>query len=222
LISAVAVRADQLPFRSIADFTHDGLLKIDACHHPADCNEMRAKDWPNYNHIGYVALSRRLGRDALHLIRHDPPAFWQSTLSAFSLSLWYASDSAQALFQNNMAVLEPLEEMYRYAFFGFLDVKSRHSDPRVWVRTWCVAVLFAGLYALTIIQALRRQESRERSAIVLVCLFCMLTHAFVLLVSSGIEFGENPRFRFPVDGAFVILAAGNLLLLRRRSVNSKV
>ena len=94
LISAAAVRADQLPFRPIADFTHDGLLKIDACHHPADCREMRAKDWPNFNHIGYVALSRQLGRDALQLIRHDPPAFWQSTLSAFSLSLWYASDSA--------------------------------------------------------------------------------------------------------------------------------
>ena len=222
LISAAAVRADQLPFRSIADFTHDGLLKIDACHHPADCRELRPDDYPNFNHIGYVALSRQLGRDALQLIRHDPPAFWQSTLSAFSLSLWYASDSAQALFQNNMAVLEPLEELYRYVFFGFLDVKSRHSDPRLWVRTWCVAVLFAGLYALTVFQALRRQGSRERFAIVLVCLFCMLTHAFVLLVSSGIEFGENPRFRFPVDGAFFILAALNLLLLRRRNVNPTV
>jgi len=115
-----------------------------------------------------------------------------------------------------MAVLEPLEELYRYVFFGFLDVKSRHSDPRVWVRTWCVGLLFAVFYALTIFQALRRQKSRERYALVLVCLFCMVTHAFVLLISSGIEFGENPRFRFPVDGAFLILAAGNVLLLRRK------
>jgi peptidoglycan/LPS O-acetylase OafA/YrhL len=69
---------------------------------------------------------------------------------------------------------------------------------------------------LTIIQALRRQEGRERFALVLVCLFCMLTHAFVLLISSGVEFGENPRFRFPVDGAFLILVVGNLLLLRRK------
>ncbi len=216
VISRVAVRADQLPFRPIGDFTHDGLLKIDDCHHPADCREMRPKDWPNYNHIGYVALSRQLGRDALQLIRHDPAMFWRSTVSAFSLSLWYASDSAQALFQQNMAVLEPLEELYRYAFFGFLDVKSRHSDPRLWVRAGCVAALFAVFYALTIMQALRRQKSRERFALVLVCLFCMLTHAFVLLISSGVEFGENPRFRFPVDGAFLILVAGNLLLLRRQ------
>jgi len=217
VISTVSVRADQLPFRPIADFTDDGLLKIDECHHPADCREMRPKDWPNYNHIGYVALSRQLGRDALQLIRHDPAMFWRSTAAAFSLSLWYASDSAQSLFQKNMAVLEPLEELYRYAFFGFMDVKSRHSDPRLWVRTGCIALLFAAFYAMTIFQALRRQKSRERFAIVLVCLFCMVTHAFVLLISSGIEFGENPRFRFPVDGAFVVLVVGNLLLLRRKS-----
>jgi hypothetical protein len=212
----VALRADQLPFRPIADFTHDGLLKIDDCHHPADCNEMRPEDWPNYNHIGFVSLSGQLGRDALHLIRHDPGAFWRSTLSAFSLSLWFASDSVHALFQKNMKVLKPLEDLYRYAFFGFLDIKSRHSDPRVWVRAWCVGLLFAVFYALTIIQALRYQATRERFAIVLVCLFCMLTHAFVLLVSSGIEWGENPRFRFPVDGAFCILVVGNIMLLRRQ------
>ena len=216
LISQVAVRADQLPFREIGDFTHDGLLQVDACHHPADCCELRPKAWPNYNHIGYVALSRQLGRDALQLIRHDPETFLFSTLSAFSLSLWYASDSAQSLFQKNMAVLEPLEDFYRYAFFGFLDVKSRHSDPRLWVRAGCIGLLFAVFYGLTIFQAVRRQKNRERFALVLVCLFCMLTHVFVLLISSGVEFGENPRFRFPVDGAFVILVAGNLLLLRRQ------
>ena len=220
MISQVAVRVDQLPFREIGNFTHDGLLEIDACHHPADCREMRPDDWPNYNHIGYVALSRQLGRDALQLIRYDPEAFLFSTVSAFSLSVWYASDCVQGLFQQNMAVLEPLEELYRYAFFGFLDVKSRHSDPRLWLRAGCIGLLFVVFYGLTIFQALRRQEGRERFALVLVCLFCMLTHVFVLLISSGVEFGENPRFRFPVDGAFLILVAGNLLLLRRRNVNS--
>jgi hypothetical protein len=216
VISEVALRADQLPFRPITDFMRDGLLEAADCHHPADCNELRPDAWPNYNHIGFVALSRQLGRDALHLIRHDPEMFWRSTLAALSLSMWYTSDSVHALFQHNMRILEPLESLYRYAFFGFLDVKSRHSDPRVWVRAWCVGLLFAVFYVLTIIQSLRRQKSNERFAIVLVCLFCMLTHAFVLLISSGVEFGENPRFRFPVDGAFMVLAAGNLLLLFRR------
>ena len=44
----------------------------------------------------------------------------------------------------------------------------------------------------------------------------ILTHAFVLLISSGVEFGENMRFRFPVDGLFVLLVAVNVLLLRRQ------
>jgi hypothetical protein len=194
----------------------DGLLQVAPCHHPSDCNELRPEGYSNFNHIGYVALSRQLGRDALQLIRHDPAAFWLSTASAFSLSLWYASDSVQALFQNNLSVLDPLERFYRFMFFGFLDVKSRHSDPRVWVRTACVGALFAVLYVLTIVQALRRQKTPADRAAALVCLFCMLAHCFVLLVSSGIEFGENQRFRFAVDGAFFVLAALNLMLLRRQ------
>ncbi|MBM4309932.1 MAG: hypothetical protein FJ119_03155 [Deltaproteobacteria bacterium] len=214
LVSAVALRAELLPFQPIGNFTSDNLLTIDACHHPADCCELRPEGYPNFNHIGYVALSRQLGHDALQLIRHDPETFWLNTAGAFSLTLWYASDSVHALFADNLAVLKPLEQLYRYLFFGFLGVQNRHSDPRLWVRTVCVSALFGVLYILTIVQVLRRQKSRERYATVLVCLFCMLAHVFVLLVSSFIEFGENPRFRFPVDGAFFMIAA--LILLPRR------
>jgi hypothetical protein len=218
LISEVALRAELLPFQPIEHYTRDGLLQIAACHHPADCRELRPGGWPNFNHIGYVALSRQLGRDARQLIRHDPALFWLYTAGAFSLTLWHASDSVHALFADNMAVLEPLERLYRYAFFGFLGVENRHSDPRLWLRTVCVSLLFAVFYGITFVQVLRRQRSRERFAAVLVCLFCMLAHGFVIFTSSIIEFGENPRFRFPVDGAFFLLAAITLLP-RRRKVN---
>jgi hypothetical protein len=217
IISPVALRAELLPFQPIEHFTRDGLLAIDACHHPADCRELRPEGYPNFNHIGYVALSRRLGRDALQLIRHDPATFCFNTAGAFSLTLWYASDSVHALFADNMAVLAPLERLYRYLFFGFLGIASRHSDPRVWLRTACVSLLFVLFYGRTIAQALRRQKSPERFAAVLVCLFCMLAHGFVLLTSSLIEFGENPRFRFPVDGAFFMIAALTLLPRRRHT-----
>jgi len=215
LISPVAMRAELLPFQPIEIYIRDGLLTTEACHHPADCRELRPRGYPNFNHIGYVALSRQLGRDALHLIRHDPATFWFYTAGAFSLTLWYASDSVQKLFEDNMSVIEPLERLYRYVFFGFLGVQSRHSDPRLWVRTVCVSALFALFYVLTCVQALRRQKSPERFASVLVCLFCMLAHGYVLLTSSLIEFGENPRFRFPVDGAFFLMAALTLLPRRR-------
>jgi hypothetical protein len=46
----------------------------------------------------------------------------------------------------------------------------------------------------------------------MVCLFCLIIHAYMLLVSSIIEFGENNRFRFPVDSAFLVLTAGNIIL----------
>jgi len=39
----------------------------------------------------------------------------------------------------------------------------------------------------------------------------MFIHLFAIAVSSIIEFGENNRFRFPVDGAFLVLMAGNIM-----------
>jgi hypothetical protein len=46
----------------------------------------------------------------------------------------------------------------------------------------------------------------------MVCLFCSLIHTYTLAISSLIEFGENNRFRFPVDAAFLVLVLGNVKL----------
>jgi len=42
------------------------------------------------------------------------------------------------------------------------------------------------------------------------CLFCLMIHVYTIAVSSFIEFGENNRYRFPVDAAFLILMAANI------------
>jgi hypothetical protein len=47
------------------------------------------------------------------------------------------------------------------------------------------------------------------------CLFCLIIHAYTIVVSSIIEFGENNRFRFPVDAAFLVMAAGNIVIWNR-------
>ncbi len=44
------------------------------------------------------------------------------------------------------------------------------------------------------------------------CIFCLIIHAYTITVSSIIEFGENNRFRFPVDLAFVVMTAGNIVM----------
>jgi hypothetical protein len=116
------------------------------------------------------------------------------------------------LFKNNMEILSHLEAAYKYLYFGFFGVQNRHSDARMWLRTACVTLLFLLFYAGASALVFQARGSRE-TAIAGLCLFCMLIHAYTIAVSSIIEFGENNRFRFPVDGVFLVLMAGCLMAL---------
>jgi len=210
IISNLALQAELEPFRPLDQYPEGGKLLALACHHPADCTPIKSTGKPNFNHIGYIELSRQLWKDSLAIIRDDPTRFALQTLGSYSLTLWYASDSVHALFKDNMEILANLEKMYRYVYFGFLNVQSKYSDPRMLLRTFCISVLFLFFYAGTLMQAFRARTVHEIT-IAAVCLFCMFIHLFAIAVSSIIEFGENNRFRFPVDGAFLVLMAGNIM-----------
>ena len=222
VISSLAVQAELEAFRALDQYPDGKKLMAAACHHPADCEPFKTTGRPNFNHTGYIDLSRQLWKDSLAIIRDDPGRFAFQTLGSYSLTLWYASDSVHGLFKSNMEILEPLESAYRYLYFGFFGVQNRHSDARMWLRTACVSLLFLVFYAGAIVQVFRARSGRE-IAIAGLCLFCMLIHAYTIAVSSIIEFGENNRFRFPVDGAFLVLMAGCLMAffpsLRRKRMS---
>jgi hypothetical protein len=207
VISSLAVQAELEAFRALAQYPDGKKLMAIACHHPADCEPFKTNGRANFNHAGYIVLSRQLWKDSLAVIRDDPGRFAFQTLGSYSLTLWYASDSVHALFKSNMEILAPLEAVYRYLYFGFLSVQNRHSDARMWLRTACVSLLFLVFYAGTLMQVFRARGGRDIT-IAGLCLFCMLIHAYTIAVSSIIEFGENNRFRFPVDGAFLVLMSG--------------
>jgi len=209
VISSLAVQAELEAFRALSQYPDGKKLMASACHHPADCEPFKSNGRPNFNHAGYIQLSRQLLSDSLAIIRDDPERFAFQTLGAYGLTLWYASDSVHALFKSNMEILEPLEAAYKYLYFGFFGVKNRHSDARIWLRTACVSLLFFVFYSGALVQVFRARGGRD-SAIAGLCLFCMLIHVYTLSVSSIIEFGENNRFRFPVDGVFLVLMAGCL------------
>lgn len=209
IVSALAVKAELEVFKTIDHYFDESELEKIGCHHPADCNILKSTGKPNYNHAGFVVLSKQLLKDAFTLIRLDPGAFGFYTLGAYSLTLWHSSDSVHALFEDNMKILFPLEKIYRFLNFGFFGTQSRHSDPRLWIRTVFVSVVIFFFYGLTLRNVFSR-KSRMPFTVKMVCLFCLLIHAYTIAVSSFIEFGENNRFRFPVDSAFLILIIANL------------
>ncbi len=209
LISPLAVKAELATFKPITNYFDDEELEKLDCNHPADCEILKSSDKPNYNHKGFVTLSKQLLKDSFSLIRQNPKSFGFYTFVSYSLTLWHSSDSVHALFEENMKILYPLERFYTFLNFGFLGVKSRHSDPRLWIRTAVVSVFILFFYASTIINLLKK-EGPMPLAVKIACLFCLVIHVYTIAVSSFIEFGENNRFRFPVDSAFLVLMAGNI------------
>lgn len=209
VVSRRAVEAGFEPFKAIDRYP--GLAQKARCHHPADCTLWKSTGKPNFNHSGYVLLSRELRADAISLIKHDPRRFVLYTAGAYSLTLWYSSDSVHALFQNNMEIVAPIEKIYRFIWFGFLGIHNRYSDPRVWLYAGCVTALYLMLYGAGLRMALACTPDRNGTA-GLISLFCCVLHSYTLIVSSLIEFGENNRFRYPVDGTLLVLAVSTATL----------
>jgi hypothetical protein len=211
IISRQALIAGLTTFQPISRFFEKDELDLISCHHNADCQEWKSTGKPNFNHSGYVVLSKQLWQDATSLIAVNPSLFGFYTIVSYGLMLWHASDSVHALFYHNMQIVEPLEYIYRFVYFGFTGIESKlGSHPLWWTRTILVSLLFCFFYTTTLLAVFRKKISDNPAITVL--LFCMLIHAYTLSVSSLIEFGENNRFRFPVDSAFLILVLGNVKL----------
>lgn len=210
IVSTTAIKAELRAFQPITHYFNAAALKGIPCHCPADCTATKSTGYPNFNHSGYIMVSRLLLQDALSLIRHEPSRFLFYTLGSYSLTLWHSSDSVHGLFKNNMESLKMLESAYRFLHFGFMGVESK-LDARMWERTIVISFLFAIVYISTIILAFKKDE-RISPALMLLCIFCLIIHAYTISVSSIIEFGENNRFRFPVDAAFLVMTAGNIVM----------
>jgi len=214
VISSRALEADLEPFKPITRYPGLEAAAAARCHHPADCTIWKSTGKPNFNHAGYVLLSQQLWKDARALIERDPARFAFYTAGSYSLTLWYSSDSVHSLFEKNLQAVGSLEKLYRYLWFGFLGVQNRHSDSKIWLYSGFVTALYLLLYGAACVNLIRPNNQQSRT-VCLVCLFCLAMHAYTLFVSSVIEFGENNRFRFPVDAALLILAAGSLKLRQR-------
>lgn len=214
IVSSLAVKAELRTFQQpIGTYYKESELKNIPCHHPADCNQFKSTGYPNFNHSGFIALSKQLRKDARAIIFYNPVQFIFYTLGSYSLTLWHSSDSVHALLDNNMEVVKKMEKIYRFLYFGFLGVESK-LDKRMWDRTIIITILFTIVYIGTLVHALRRDDY-GLAGIKLFCLFCLLIHVYTIAVSSIIEFGENNRFRFPVDMAFLTMVLGNLTMWKQ-------
>ena len=148
-----------------------------------------ALDRDNRNNINIIAVSQMYGRNAIRLIRHDPARYALNTLKAYRL---FCQPSTRAIPHNDNRVFHAHDWLYSDLLQGaFISRAINHftgRDPLI--SFWLLAFpLIFILYA----RAARRQTLpvAVHAAAILIL--------YTLAVSTLAEYGENNRFKFPIE-----------------------
>lgn len=139
----------------------------------------------NYNHWSYPAASRVLRRDALTLLRAEPSAYLASIGWTARRFLDPVTD-------------DPYLQAIRYPIRKLARAAERVETGAV-ARFLGAAAILGGAVLL----ARRRLPAVER----LLLAFALGTVLWVGLFGIAFEFGENNRFRHPIGGLILLLAA---------------
>lgn len=179
---------------------------------PALDEEKRSGGATNFNHIGYVAVSRAYLSDARRLLRLRPAAYRRSVLDA-NLIFFMPATAFLGLGENRVnartAVLA--EELLQGRLMFHVEPELQRTDLPTFYRQKALNMGLALplLYAVALAAAaflclrLRRREP-ARAAV-----FGLIVFALVYVWAAGtlLEVGENMRFRSMVDPLVLVVLA---------------
>jgi hypothetical protein len=181
----------------------------------------------NFNNPAFLKIGSLYMADARSVLRHYPIAIWRSVVDA-----WYSYFLPTSDCVTVYGVREPIDRydrVYNAVLFGqFLRART-HRDLRA-VRSshGVLGVLpYTGLYLIPglawlvgwglfqLVSARRRALLRTDEAMVMV--FMVLTVVFVTAVGNSLAPLDNNRYRFQLDGFYLVLAGIFLSRLVRSS-----
>ena len=186
----------------------------------------------NYNHMGFINLSRQYFRDGLTVLRLHPETYIQSIMSAFSI--YFFPSSKLPFLDANREHIARLDEFYNGAFYGNIlppvSRPGRHDAGRRYTETYYERISKVGLFIvagvlaaviygwLLVSRGLSRRPLDLPRALTL--LFIYANIIYVTVVGNLAELAENQRYRFTIDPFFLIILALllNDLIARRRGL----
>jgi hypothetical protein len=180
----------------------------------------------NFNNLQLVKVNREFTADAIEVARSFPANYVVGLL--ISNRLFFSPSNMNLYFSaENRRAVRPMERIFNPLLYG-VDARPRfmeqphfgfRGDSEIEVHTsaplivaWCV------LLAYGYVQARRSftgaDDDRKAHAIALG--FIVLSAAYLYVVATTIELGENYRYRFNIEPLFMVLAATAATDLVRR------
>jgi hypothetical protein len=204
--------AEVKAFRPLADYA-EFLPPADETGVPALDRELKSEGTPNFNNIRYVEISRQNRLDAWVLFKRYPLRRCSAVLHAFCLYFVPASDYAHL--HANRRRIAPLERVYdlvcgQAESLPTEQAEHAHIPDHGWDRLRFVGVSLVIALPVLFVYGCRRvwrvwPYVHERLAETVTVAFCCLNIAYVTLVGTIFELGENMRFRFLIDPLYLVL-----------------
>jgi F0F1-type ATP synthase assembly protein I len=185
----------------------------------------------NYNHIGFIQISRQYFRDGLTVLRLYPETYVQSIMSAFSI--YFFPSSTLSFLDANREHIRRLDEFYNSIFYGQILPPASHpgvEDPsRRYTETYyeriskvgiflIAGVLVAVIYGWLLVSKALSQKPLDLPR-ALTILFIYANVIYVTIVGNIAELAENQRYRFTIDPLFLVILAllVNELVAKRKA-----
>jgi hypothetical protein len=163
----------------------------------------------NYNHLGYLGLSRRYLQDALCVVRREPGVYLGAVAKAWGI-YFRSPSSLKFLGVENRRRLATAFDVYDYVFFGRVpwvglsrgDLgEADFTGARYLALLIGLPLVFAYGLAAALGRAAPWLGSDQRLLVGYLC----FDIAWVAVVGNLLELGENNRFRFETDPLSLVL-----------------
>jgi hypothetical protein len=183
---------------------------------PALDQEVKPSGFINLNHPGFIEVGKIYMKDALSVIRQYPRAYVRMIASAWFSYFLPADD--MIFFDLNHPRIHGIQRFFDVVFFGQIKqapdrqvLKDLHAHGDNLSLLWYTGIfLVIGLPGLFIFgvrflyRGVRRHVLLAPQALLLG--FMLFNIAYITMVVNFLSTFENNRYRFPVDGFFLVLA----------------
>jgi len=179
--------------------------------------ELKSTGAVNFNHLGFLEVQKIFMKDGKYVLRHYPIAYLRSVTIAWFAYFLPTGDFP--FFDLNMPHIRGIERFFDIVFFGqFKDAWDRKALRKMKAQGAGLSlVLHTGIFLMIglpllfifgawfLYRGVRTRTLGTPQAMLIG--FMLFNIAYCTAIANFLSSNENNRYRFPLDGFFVVLAA---------------